>query len=82
MDCRYYVFLISLFLLGGEAGRIRCESWDYKFYTCDAGCIIDRVTLYRRVSPCRCILGKSFGWRGNRVGVYNGCRAEFDVICQ
>ena len=55
-----------------------CASTDSKHRECQIP-IDGRVRLVKRISDARCVEGESWGQRGDRLWVDNGCRARFEV---
>lgn len=60
------------------ARTVLCESRDNRSYSCRIG-EHRRVELVRRISDRRCIEGRTWWVRSDRIVVAGGCRAEFAV---
>ncbi len=63
---------------GGNAFQFTCASVDHQDRECQLP-VNGRARLVKRKSDAPCIEGKSWGQRGDRVWVDNGCRALFEV---
>lgn len=62
---------------GGEV--VHCESRDYQHHFCPSGARIVSASVARQISRTPCVLGRSWGWRGNGIWVSEGCEAEFRI---
>ena len=56
-----------------------CASPDYKYRECQLP-VDGRARLTKKKSDARCVEGRDWGQRGDRVWVDNGCRANFEVV--
>jgi hypothetical protein len=63
---------------GDDRMQFNCASVDMKYRECQLP-VNGRAVLVKRVSDARCVEGQSWGQRGDRVWVANGCRARFEV---
>jgi hypothetical protein len=63
---------------GDNQMRFNCASVDSKYRECQLP-VNGRATLVKRKSDSPCIEGRSWGQRGDRVWVKDGCRAVFEV---
>jgi len=63
---------------GDDRMQFNCASVDFKYRECQLP-VKGRVALVKRLSDARCIEGQSWGQRGDRVWVDQGCRAKFEV---
>ena len=63
---------------GDDRMQFNCASIDMKYRECQLP-VNGRAVLVKRVSDARCVEGQSWGQRGDRVWVANGCRARFEV---
>jgi hypothetical protein len=63
---------------GDDRMQFNCASVDLKYRECQLP-VKGRVVLVKRLSDARCIEGQSWGQRGDRVWVDQGCRARFEV---
>lgn len=61
----------------GGYGRVRCESWNYRYAECRAD--TGRGVRLDRVIAGSCRQGYSWGTRRDRIWVNHGCRADFWV---
>lgn len=61
-----------------EAFEFNCSSVESKYSECQLP-IDGRVRLVKRKSDSPCVEGRSWGRRGDRVWVKDGCRARFEV---
>ena len=57
---------------------IRLESWQFKYAEKRIEGVTS-MTVKNQQSNAPCILGKSFGFDGNKIWVDKGCRADFEV---
>lgn len=69
---------------GGDAGppegfQFVCASKDERYRECQLP-VDGRARLVKRKSDAPCTEGRSWGQRGDRVWVDQGCRAVFDVV--
>jgi len=69
---------------GGDAGppegfQFVCASKDERYRECQLP-VDGRARLVKRKSDAPCVEGRSWGQRGDRVWVDQGCRAVFDVV--
>lgn len=66
---------------GNQAGRYEfsCASTESKYRECQLP-VDGRARLVKRRSDAPCIEGRSWGQRGDRVWVDDGCRADFEVV--
>lgn len=65
---------------GGQYREVRCESNDFNYRECNAGTgRIHSVQVLRQRSDSYCVEGRSYGVRGNRIWVDQGCRGVFGV---
>ena len=60
--------------------QVRCASEDYRRAECRLPGPIVLVDLLDQHSRARCSQGRSFGFRGNRLWVAEGCVGDFQVI--
>jgi hypothetical protein len=63
---------------GDDRMQFNCASVDMKYRECQLP-VSGRAVLVKRLSDARCVEGQSWGQRGDRVWVANGCRAKFEV---
>jgi Protein of unknown function (DUF3011) len=63
---------------GDDRMQFNCASVDMKYRECQLP-VRGRAVLVKRISDARCIEGQSWGQRGDRIWVDNGCRARFEV---
>lgn len=63
---------------GDDRMQFNCASVDMKYRECQLP-VKGRAVLVKRLSDARCVEGQSWGQRGDRVWVNNGCRAKFEV---
>jgi hypothetical protein len=63
---------------GDDRMQFNCASVDMKYRECQLP-VNGRAVLAKRLSDARCVEGQSWGQRGDRVWVSNGCRARFEV---
>jgi hypothetical protein len=63
---------------GDDQMQFNCASVDMKYRECQLP-VNGRAVLVKRLSDARCVEGQSWGQRGDRVWVSNGCRAKFEV---
>ncbi|MGB7737959.1 MAG: DUF3011 domain-containing protein [Steroidobacteraceae bacterium] len=63
---------------GDDRMQFNCASVDMKYRECQLP-VNGRAVLVQRLSDARCVEGQSWGQRGDRVWVANGCRARFEV---
>ncbi len=63
---------------GDDRMQFNCASVDMKYRECQLP-VKGRAVLVKRLSDARCVEGQSWGQRGDRVWVANGCRARFEV---
>jgi len=63
---------------GDDRMQFNCASVDMKYRECQLP-VSGRAVLVKRLSDARCVEGQSWGQRGGRVWVSNGCRAKFEV---
>ena len=63
---------------GDDRMQFNCASVDMKYRECQLP-VKGRAVLVKRLSDARCVEGQSWGQRGDRVWVANGCRAKFEV---
>ena len=63
---------------GDDRMQFNCASVDMKYRECQLP-VNGRAVLVKRLSDARCVEGQSWGQRGDRVWVSNGCRAKFEV---
>jgi len=63
---------------GDDRMQFSCASVDMKYRECQLP-VKGRAVLVKRLSDARCVEGQSWGQRGDRVWVDNGCRARFEV---
>jgi hypothetical protein len=61
------------------AVRVRCESRDFRQEVCRVDQRVIDARLVRQISRARCVQGRSWGWRNDRIWVSEGCAAEFAV---
>jgi hypothetical protein len=66
---------------GGSSNRFEfnCASTDRKYRECQLP-VDGRARLTRQVSGAPCNEGRTWGQRGDRVWVDDGCRANFEVV--
>jgi hypothetical protein len=62
----------------GGSFAFYCASVDQKYRECQLP-VDGRARLVKKKSDARCIEGRDWGQRGDRVWVDNGCRANFEV---
>jgi len=58
---------------------MRCESRNYAHNFCPSDGRVLSATIVRQISSSPCVLGRTWGWRGNGIWVADGCEAEFAV---
>jgi hypothetical protein len=63
---------------GDDRMQFNCASVDMKYRECQLP-VRGRAVLVKRLSDSRCVEGQSWGQRGDRLWVANGCRARFEV---
>ncbi len=63
---------------GDDRMQFNCASVDMKYRECQLP-VKGRAVPVKRLSDARCVEGQSWGQRGDRVWVNNGCRAKFEV---
>jgi hypothetical protein len=63
---------------GDDRMQFNCASVDMKYRECQLP-VNGRAVLVKRLSDARCVEGQSWGQRGDRIWVANGCRARFEV---
>ncbi len=63
---------------GDDRMQFNCASVDLKYRECQLP-VKGRVVLVKRLSDARCVEGQSWGQRGDRIWVDQGCRARFEV---
>jgi hypothetical protein len=63
---------------GGNLFEFNCASVEGKYRECQLP-VDGRARLIKQKSDAPCIQGQSWGQRGDRVWVDNGCRARFEV---
>jgi hypothetical protein len=63
---------------GGSASDFSCASVEGKYRECQLP-VNGRARLVKQKSDAPCIEGRSWGQRGDRVWVDDGCRARFEV---
>jgi len=63
---------------GDDRMQFNCASVDMKYRECQLP-VRGRAVLVKRLSDARCVEGQSWGQRGDRLWVANGCRARFEV---
>jgi Protein of unknown function (DUF3011) len=63
---------------GDDRMQFNCASVDMKYRECQLP-VKGRAVLVKRLSDARCVEGQSWGQRGDRLWVNNGCRAKFEV---
>ncbi len=63
---------------GGSVLEFNCASVEGKYRECQLP-VDGRARLIKQKSDAFCIQGQSWGQRGDRVWVDNGCRARFEV---
>ena len=63
----------------GQTFTFYCASPDYKYRECQLP-VDGRARLTKKKSDARCVEGRDWGQRGDRVWVDNGCRANFEVV--
>jgi len=66
---------------GNQSDRyeFNCASPDGKYRECQLP-VDGRARLVKKKSDAPCVEGRSWGQRGDRVWVNNGCRARFEVV--
>jgi hypothetical protein len=64
---------------GDERTEFSCASADMRYRECQLP-VNGRARLIKRRSDAPCIEGQSWGQRGDRVWVDQGCRAKFEVV--
>jgi hypothetical protein len=62
----------------GGSFEFYCASVDHKYRECQLP-VDGRARLVKKKSDARCVEGRDWGQRGDRVWVDNGCRAKFEV---
>jgi len=76
---------VTLFGFGWGGGtpldryEFTCASPDHRYRECQLP-VDGRARLVKRKSDAPCVEGRSWGQRGDRVWVDNGCRARFEVV--
>jgi hypothetical protein len=63
---------------GDDRMQFNCASVEKKYRECQLP-VNGRAVLVKRLSDARCVEGQSWGQRGDRIWVANGCRARFEV---
>ncbi len=63
---------------GNDRATFNCASVDNRYRECQLP-VNGRARLVKRVSESRCVEGKSWGQRNDRVWVDRGCRGRFEV---
>jgi hypothetical protein len=63
----------------GQTFTFYCASPDYKYRECQLP-VDGRARLTKKKSDARCVEGRDWGQRRDRVWVDNGCRANFEVV--
>jgi hypothetical protein len=63
---------------GDDRMQFNCASIDHKYRECQLP-VNGRATVVKRLSQAGCVEGRSWGQRGDRVWVDQGCRAVFEV---
>jgi hypothetical protein len=63
---------------GGNLLEFNCASVEGKYRECQLP-VDGRARLIKQKSDAPCVQGQSWGQRGDRVWVDNGCRAKFEV---
>jgi hypothetical protein len=63
---------------GDDRMQFNCASVDMKYRECQLP-VKGRAVLVKRLSDARCVEGQSWGQRGDRLWVDDGCRARFEV---
>jgi hypothetical protein len=63
----------------GESLVFNCASIDQKYRECQLP-VDGSARIVKRVSDSPCVEGRSWGQRGDRVWVDQGCRAQFEVV--
>jgi len=58
---------------------MRCESRNYAHNFCPSAGPVISASVVRQISSSPCVLGRTWGWRGNGIWVADGCEAEFVV---
>lgn len=64
---------------GNQPFTFYCASPDYKYRECQLP-VNGRARLTKKKSDARCVEGKDWGQRGDRLWIDNGCRANFEVV--
>jgi hypothetical protein len=76
---------VTLYGFGWGGGKpidrfeFTCASPDHRYRECQLP-VDGRARLVKRKSDAPCVEGRSWGQRGDRVWVDNGCRAMFEVV--
>lgn len=76
---------VTLFGFGWGGGtpaeryEFTCASPDHRYRECQLP-VDGRARLVKRKSEAPCVEGRSWGQRGDRVWVDNGCRGKFEVV--
>jgi hypothetical protein len=58
---------------------ITCESWSYRYASCDTGLVVAYVQVDTQYSRTTCTYGSRWGYDAHSVWVNDGCRARFRV---
>ncbi len=58
---------------------IRCKSKEFRYNECRASAPIRQIRIEKQKSSSACVQGRTFGIRGDRIWVDQGCDAEFRV---
>ncbi|HEX4883375.1 MAG TPA: DUF3011 domain-containing protein [Casimicrobiaceae bacterium] len=58
---------------------INCESRDYQYRFCQTDARVVSASVERQISRTQCVLGRTWGWRGNGIWVNEGCEADFRI---
>jgi hypothetical protein len=65
--------------LAQQQAVVRCESRDYQHEFCAFNGRVLSASIVRQISRSPCVLGRTWGWRGNGIWVTEGCEGEFAV---
>lgn len=63
----------------GGGTRVSCDSDGFRYQFCGVGGGVSSAQIVNHRSRSPCILGRSWGWRGDGIWVNDGCQADFIV---
>lgn len=58
---------------------VRCESRNFAHNFCGTDARVVSADLVRQHSRAACVLGRTWGWRGNGIWVSEGCDGDFRI---